>query len=685
MNALTLKQKLPRTWAAFFGRHGNFTPAQSAAIPVLLAGGNVLLCAPTASGKTEAVLAPLIERHLPAQRATPQLSLIYVLPTRALINDLWRRLATPCDMLRITIAARTRDFNNFSPNSPADLLLTTPESLDALCANSPKVLNNVQAIILDELHVFDGTVRGDQLRVLLRRLQQIRTYAAKVGDAPDANIQFAALSATLAEPDKVATRYFLDAHIISVGGSRPLEMEIIALDEASPTALLDYLKTFRQRGWRKALVFCNTRAEVEAYATAVRAAQSVFGEAIYVHYSNLEKERRHEIEQQFALAEAAICFASSTLELGIDIGSIDVALLIGAPGNAESFIQRIGRTNRRETKVRATCFYRTPLEHLMFEALPTAAMQLPAGVFMPSVAIQQIFSLLKQSPTAALRFKPLCELFDGLLSKTDLRNILGDLQTRGYLKASRMGEWRAEHRLHRLVDMQATEQPDLSLYSNIQSSGGQVKIRDQFSQRIVANVDRQWFAREVLTLEGQPLNVTWYDGDALWVTAYRGRDTAIPLHYLSARQMLGYELAQQLCLQVGLSVGTAPLIPCEAGWLCFHWLGDIYGQALLDLLSYTLSAEATLQPGLCVLLHDECRHLPIFTTEQVNRYLADSYRRYETMLATGAFYHLLPLDLRRRTIIEQFNVPRFMQALAALQLDHKPESIHDVLQTLLPT
>jgi hypothetical protein len=86
-----------------------------------------------------------------------------------------------------------------------------------------------------------------------------------------------------------------------------------------------------------------------------------------------------------------------------------------------------------------------------------------------------------------------------------------------------------------------------------------------------------------------------------------------------------------------------------------------------------------------VLLHDECRHLPIFTTEQVNRYLADSYRRYETMLATGAFYHLLPLDLRRRTIIEQFNVPRFMQALAALQLDHKPESIHDVLQTLLPT
>src|SRR5205085_11934858 len=83
----------------------------------------------------------------------------------------------------------------------------------------------------------------------------------------------------------------------------------------SSDPLLDYLGTFRQRGWRKALAFCNTRAEVESYAAAVRAAGSPFGEAVYVHYSNLEWERRCEIEQQFAQAQAAICFASSTLEL----------------------------------------------------------------------------------------------------------------------------------------------------------------------------------------------------------------------------------------------------------------------------------------------------------------------------------------------------------------------------------
>src|SRR3954453_22493512 len=101
-----LKAALPRTWGPFFGRHGNFTPAQLAAIPPLLAGENVLLVAPTASGKTEAALAPLIERHLPPvleiAPPTPRLAILYLLPTRALINDVWGRLAAPLAALRVS-------------------------------------------------------------------------------------------------------------------------------------------------------------------------------------------------------------------------------------------------------------------------------------------------------------------------------------------------------------------------------------------------------------------------------------------------------------------------------------------------------------------------------------------------------------------------------------------------------
>ncbi|MEP6987728.1 MAG: DEAD/DEAH box helicase, partial [Chloroflexota bacterium] len=107
MNAHALKNSLPRTWGAFFGRHGNFTAVQIAAIPSVLEGKNVLLCAPTASGKTEATIAPLIENYLPASRSTSELTILYLLPTRALINDLWARLAAPFDTLHISLAVRT--------------------------------------------------------------------------------------------------------------------------------------------------------------------------------------------------------------------------------------------------------------------------------------------------------------------------------------------------------------------------------------------------------------------------------------------------------------------------------------------------------------------------------------------------------------------------------------------------
>ncbi|MEO8392063.1 MAG: DEAD/DEAH box helicase [Chloroflexota bacterium] len=678
-----LKNRLPRTWSAFFGRYGSFTPIQIAAIPLLLDHENVVLCAATASGKTEAALAPLIEQYLPPVRPAC-LSILYLLPTRALVNNLSARLVAPLDMLRVSYAVKTHDFNTFDPKHPADLLLTTPESLDSLLASETKALIQVRAVVIDELHIFDGTVRGDQLRVILNRLRQIHAQAAGVGDAPDDTIQYAALSATLPQPEIAAARYFSAAQLVQIPGSRLIHLEKIALEHNSSGALLAYLDTFRQRGWRKALVFCNTRAEVEAYAAAVRAADSAFGEAVYVHYSNLERERRREIESQFARAEAALCFASSTLELGIDIGDIDVALLIGAPGSAAAFTQRIGRASRRESRTWATCFYRTPFESRLFDALLKSPDSRGSTAFRPSIAVQQIFSLLKQSPIAAIRLNPLADLFASMLSATDLRAILGELQALGYLKAGRMGEWRAGERLNRLADMQAMENTPLSLYSNIQpDSLAKIKIRDQHSQRVVATVDRQWLDRDLLTLEGRPVNIEWYDGEVLWVTAYRGAEQGEQLHYRSARQMLSYELAQQLPIQLGLPSGTAPLIPIDDGWLWFHWLGDIYGHALADLLRYTLPAQETPQPGLCLLLTEDPRTLPIWKAEQIERYLHDQYRRYESLLALGAYHRLLPLELRRRAVIEQFDVLRFMQAISQLRPERTADSLTESLQELI--
>ena len=686
LTALTLKSRLFRTWSPFFARHGTFTPAQIAAIPALLDGHNAILCAATASGKTEAALAPLIERHLPPDRSTQQLSILYLLPTRALIADIAQRLAAPLERLRVSLAVKTRDLDTFNPRRPADLLLTTPESLDALLATKPQTLTCVRAVVLDELHVLDGDARGDQLRVVLNRLRQVRAYAAQAGDAADGALQYVALSATLAEPAAVAARYFPAARVVTVPGGRTRQIDLLPLAPDSPAALVALLAGFRARGWRKALVFCNTRAEVEACAAAVRSAGTPFGQQIYVHYSNLERQRRREIEEQFAQADAALCFASSTLELGIDIGSIDVTILIGAPGSAAAFAQRIGRSGRRQRMIHAACFHRTPLEEALLRTLAAAPEPAPPPApFRPAVAVQQIFSLLLQSPTGALRLQPLAELFAGLLSAANLEAILGHLHATRYLTTARGGEWRAGERLKRLVDLQASEHAPLSLYSNIENRAAAIKIRDQHSQQVVATVDPLWLDREALTLEGRPLDVGWFDGEALWVTRGRADGVQAKLPFLSARQLLSYGLAQALARYLDVMPGAAPLVAMPDGWLLCHCLGDVYGQALLDLLHPHLAVRATPQPGLALLLEDEPRALPPVSVEMVTRYLHEHVRPYEGLLALGAYQHLLPWPLRQRSVVEHFDAARFAASVSALHLEPAAGEAGSSLAHLLAT
>ncbi|MFN3980752.1 MAG: helicase-related protein, partial [Caldilinea sp.] len=567
---------------------------------------------------------------------------------------------------------------------PADLLLTTPESLDALLARQPKSLIHVTGVVLDELHVLDGEARGDQLRVVLNRLRQVRSFAVQQGDAADARIQYVALSATLADPTTVAARHFADAQVVVAPGGRDQHIELLPMAPDSPDALAAFLSEFHARGWRKALVFCNTRAEVEAYATGLRRAGSPFGQQIYVHYSNLDRQRRREIEEQFAQAGAAICFASSTLELGIDIGSIDVAILIGAPGSAAAFAQRIGRAGRRQQTIHAAAFYRSPLEESLLRTLIAAPKPTPTATpFRPSVAVQQIFSLLLQSPTGALRLQPLADLFTGLLAVHDLEAILGQLQELRYLTTARAGEWRAGDRLKRLVDQQASEHAPLSLYSNIQNRPATLKIRDQNSQEIIAAVDPVWLDRDVLTLEGRPLDVNWFDGEALWVTRGRDQTEQTKLPFLSARQLLSFDLAQALASQVGLAPGDAPLVETREGWLLFHWLGDVYGQALLDLLRPHLAVSTSSQPGLALLLREEPRSLPTINIEQATRYLHDHVRQYEGMLALGAYQHLLPWSLRQRSVVAQFDAQRFVDAVVRLRVARSLDIIAEELAQLL--
>ena len=163
--------------------------------------------------------------------------------------------------LAIGLAVKTGDEPALKPDRPPEFLITTPESLDSMLANRPKMLRDVRAVILDELHLYNNTPRGDQLRILLNRLRRLRNYAFAQSDSATDEIQFCALSATMHDPVNVAEQYFTDPVLIQTKGQRAIEAELYEMHGIS--SLLELFATFKERGVKKVLAFCQKRAECE--------------------------------------------------------------------------------------------------------------------------------------------------------------------------------------------------------------------------------------------------------------------------------------------------------------------------------------------------------------------------------------------------------------------------------------
>jgi ATP-dependent Lhr-like helicase len=379
-----IKRKLRRTWPAFFSRFGRLLPIQVLAIPRLLEGRNVILSAPTATGKTEAALAPLLERLFPLP-AEPSLGVLYVTPTRALVNDIDRRIRGPCRDLGIELAVRTGERRELHLRRPPHLLLTTPESLDSMLCRAPEVFSRLRAVILDEIHLMDGGYRGDQLRVLLRRLEW------RLGRA----VQVAALSATLADPESTAARYMKQPVVCRTGLPRPLELR---LAEDLP----DAVRLLRRARRHKVLMFCNSRKRVEETAQQLVAERLWPRDALFVHHGSLSRAQREQTEKAFRSREWGLCVATMTLELGIDIGDVNGVVLYGLPPTAAAFQQRIGRACRQARSIFAVGVPLGDAEKSIFRQYAIMARQgaVETTEYRPdaSVCVQQLFSLLFAHP-----------------------------------------------------------------------------------------------------------------------------------------------------------------------------------------------------------------------------------------------------------------------------------------------
>ncbi len=334
------------------------TEPQEKAIPAILDGENVFLVATTGSGKTEAVLLPVFSKFLEVPRKEG-ISILYVTPLRALNRDMFRRISMWAKLLGLSVEVRHGDteanIRRKQALKPPDMLLTTPETLQAILPGEimRKNLSNVRFVIVDEVHNLAGEKRGAQLTVGLERLRevtgndfQIIGLSATVGNP----MEVAFFIAGTDRPIKVIECFSLKGYKYAVECPVPdqrdydLAGELNLVPEAAARIrrILDLVNEHVST-----LVFVNSRTNAEMLGHNLRKISN----DVAVHHGSLSKEERIAVEEKFKNGSLKALVCTSTLELGIDIGSVDFTVQYLSPRRVSNLIQRVGRSGHRLNEI----------------------------------------------------------------------------------------------------------------------------------------------------------------------------------------------------------------------------------------------------------------------------------------------------------------------------------------------
>ena len=444
-----------RVATAFYGSFTDLRPSQEATIEPLLSGRNLILSSGTGSGKTEAIVAPLVSKYWRQAAESGSLFILYIAPTKALVNDLEKRLHLPLTSLGLHVGIRHGDRDDLISGPKPNLLITTPESLDVMLFRKEPMLQSVRAVIIDEVHLLYNTQRGLQLSILIRRLQQLLPW----------KLQWAALSATIGSLSYIQD--FLvgeegNAVLLNYPVQRPIDAQVSRIVNVDDFVSL--VRRLTEGRSMKLLTFTNSRRECEQLASALNNEGSL-KRSVFAHYSSLSSEVRVATEQAFASNNTAICIATSTLELGIDIGDIDATLLYGVPGGMESFLQRIGRGNRRSNRAHVESLIpmnssNSSLDALRFYVMIDAASEGELPIRAPyelfGAVGQQCLSVIASDQGRFTRIADLCELVNhkSYLNRDVVESILAELATNDFLQRhGYRNSYGAQEDLHKLVDM----------------------------------------------------------------------------------------------------------------------------------------------------------------------------------------------------------------------------------------
>jgi len=348
-------------------KFGAPTPAQAQAWPLIASGKDVLVTAPTGSGKTLAAflwaLDRLVGEAIAAGGTLPdRTSVLYVSPLKALSNDVRRNLEEPLGEIKalaaelgyaapeVRTAVRTGDTTarerREATRRPPHVLVTTPESLFILLTSESgrKALRDVRTVIVDEIHAVAPDKRGAHLALSLERLDAL---------VSPGKLQRLGLSATV-RPLEVASRLLVGGTrpapaLVDVGQRRDLDLGVeVPDDELGAVAtneqwaeLYDRIATLA-REHKSTLVFVNTRRLVER--VTLHLGERLGVDSVAAHHGSLSRERRHRAERLLKAGDLKVVVATASLELGIDVGAVELCCLIGSPRSIATGLQRIGRS-----------------------------------------------------------------------------------------------------------------------------------------------------------------------------------------------------------------------------------------------------------------------------------------------------------------------------------------------------
>ena len=330
-------------------------PLQEASVQPIHEGRDCVLLAPTAGGKTEAAMFPVLSRMLDGNWTG--LSVLYLCPLRALANNLGPRLSRYAGFVGRRAEVWHGDTGQGDRKrirkDPPDILITTPESVEAQLVsaftNEEMFFGNVRTVIIDEVHAFAAADRGWHLLAVLSRLERLTGQS----------IQRIGLSATIGNPEEIL-KWFSPVR------KEELKPVVVNPTSAAPPApelkidfvgsLLNAAQVISQlhRG-EKRLVFVDSRQRAEELGNELKRLNT----QAFVSHSALGYDERRQAERAFAESTDCVIVATSTLELGIDVGDLDRVIQIDAPMSVASFMQRLGRTGRRSGSIRNCLFLTT--------------------------------------------------------------------------------------------------------------------------------------------------------------------------------------------------------------------------------------------------------------------------------------------------------------------------------------